>query len=258
MTTWLYDGSFDGFLSAVFDLYWQRRSDVRICKELAYVPALFGPAIFMPTVTANAERVWAGLRKRLSATGLEQLFACYLAEIPREEDNMVGFIRHVFAGSENVETDFGNPYVLRIAQLSRMVHREKHRMEAFVRFQQTTDGIYYAVIEPDYNVLPLITSHFKDRYADQDWLIYDLRRHYGIYYNYRKEVVDTVNLQFKSAYVGGRDVSPVWSPDETLYQRLWQTYFREANIPARSNRRLHLQHVPRRYWKYLTEKQPPR
>ena len=59
-------------------------------------------------------------------------------------------------------------------------------MEAFVRFQLTKDGLYYCIIQPDYNVLPLISNHFEKRYADQRWLIYDSRRKYGIYYDLKK------------------------------------------------------------------------
>ena len=31
-------------------------------------------------------------------------------------------------------------------------------------------------------------------------------------------------------------------------------YFKSTNIKSRKNMKLHLQHVPKRYWKYLTEK----
>jgi predicted DNA-binding helix-hairpin-helix protein len=44
----------------------------------------------------------------------------------------------------------------------------------FNGFQCTKDQLYYAVIQPDYNVLPLISKHFERRYADQRWLIYDV------------------------------------------------------------------------------------
>ena len=48
--------------------------------------------------------------------------------------------------------------------------------------------------DPDFNVLPLIRKHFLKRYADQQWIIYDLKRDYGLYYNLHK--VDIVNFQF--------------------------------------------------------------
>jgi probable DNA metabolism protein len=46
-------------------------------------------------------------------------------------------------------------------------------------------------------------------------------------------------------------------PDEKeeLYQRLWQQYFTSVNIAARKNTKLHIQHMPKRYWKFLPEKQ---
>jgi probable DNA metabolism protein len=41
---------------------------------------------------------------------------------------------------------------------------------------------------------------------------------------------------------------------EVEYQVLWKSYFDSVNIKERKNPKLHLQHVPRRYWKYLSEK----
>lgn len=252
MTTWLYDGSFDGFLSAVFDLYWQKKTEVTIRKEQDHVQGLFENVIFMPTIMANADRVWVGLSRKLSEEHLQQLFCCYLSELAGEEDHMVGFIRHVFSSEKDITGDFGNKYILHVAQTARKVLREKHRMEAFVRFQLTKDNIYYSLVAPDYNVLPLIAKHFKERYADQYWIIYDERRRFGIYYNLEK--VETIRLQFNTEYDPHyHTTGNVWAPEEELYQKLWNTYFKEANIVGRKNPRLQLQHMPRRYWKYLTE-----
>lgn len=253
MTTWLYDGSFDGFLSAVFDLYWQQKPGVQIRKEQEHVKGMFEDVFFMPTVIANADRVWTGLGKKISPEALHRLFCCYLSGLPGEEDNMIGYIKHVFAHKENVEEDFSNPYVLRITEVAKKVQREKHRMEAFVRFRLTKDNICYAIISPDYNVLPLIARHFRERYADQHWLIYDQQRRFGIYYNL--EVVETVRLQFYTEDAHYHLSGNIWTPEEELYQQLWQTYYKEANIQTRANQRLQLQHMPRRYWKYLTEVQ---
>lgn len=60
---------------------------------------------------------------------------------------------------------------------------EQLRMKQFIRFQKAKDGTYLAVVSPDHNVLPLITSHFQDRFGDQSWLIYDAKRRYGYYYD---------------------------------------------------------------------------
>jgi len=48
--------------------------------------------------------------------------------------------------------------------------------------------------------------------------------------------------------------SDVFSDIEIEYQKLWSEYFDHTNIKERKNTKLHTQHVPKRYWKYLTEK----
>ena len=101
-------------------------------------------------------------------------------------------------------------------------------------------------------MLPLILNHFKKRYADQKWIIYDIKRAYGIYYDLQDAVF--IQLNFASSKQDGKTIISSYSEDETLYQALWKDYFKHVNIPARKNTKLHLQHVPKRYWKHLTEK----
>jgi len=108
------------------------------------------------------------------------------------------------------------------------------------------------VIEPDFNVLPLIGDHFEKRYAAQNWMIYDLRRHYGLYYDQQKTEFITCTADMHTRL--RQQVSDALSTEEDHYQRLWKDYFSSVNIPERRNMKLHLQHVPKRYWKYLTEK----
>jgi probable DNA metabolism protein len=47
----------------------------------------------------------------------------------------------------------------------------------------------------------------------------------------------------------------VLSSDDQLLQDLWRTYFKAICIKERMNPRKQLQDMPRRYWKYMTEKQ---
>ena len=127
-------------------------------------------------------------------------------------------------------------------------------MHAFVRFQQTPDGMYVGLIEPDFNCLPLIGDHFAARYPAMEWLIYDTRRHYGLHWNQHSKRAEFITLdpaQDGNLRTLSAEMLDAAEPD---YQELWQTYFRAVDIPERQNLKLHLQHVPKRYWKYLTEK----
>ena len=252
MITLLYDGSFEGFLTAVFEGYERKLSLYCIRKEDTYTKDMFGEPVVITADKVKATRVWKGLRQRISAKGLEYIYCTSLSELPDAEDTMLAFIQHIFRHIQNVESDYSNKHVLQIAHITKMVHRERHRMKAFIRFQLTKDGIYYAAVEPDFNVLPLIIAHFKNRYADQRWLIYDLKRKYGIYYDLHK--VETITLEFTPDNHQGKDIAVSFDEKELLYQRLWQDYFKSVNIASRRNIQLHIRHVPRRYWKLLTEK----
>jgi probable DNA metabolism protein len=251
MTILFYDGTFEGLLTAIFEIYQRKLVQVKLQKGELYNSALFENTLKVITNETSAGRVLKGLHQKLSSTAIQRLYIAHLAEIEDEEINLIGYIRYVFDTARNIEEDYGNKYVLRISEIVRMMRREKHRMEAFVRFQKLKDESYYAAIEPDFNVLPLLIKHFKSRYADQKWIIYDLKRNYGICYDLHD--AQYIILDF-SAVNKPNEVAGVFIEDEGIYQHLWKNYFNSVNIPARKNTKLHIRHIPRRYWKHLTEK----
>jgi probable DNA metabolism protein len=254
MKTIVYNGSFEGFLCAVFDVYEYRFTDVNIVPEHKHLPSLFAEPHTANFNLAHSDRVWKGMQKKLTNEAQDQIYRTFLSEIDGIENTLLQYIQYVFSSHAFMEKDYSNAAVLTVTQTAKKVWREKHRMEAFVRFQRTADGLYYAIIEPDYNVLPLIAEHFQTRYADQRWMIYDARRQYGMYYD--GNLVKTVQIQFSEEAAKGRNISPVYDETEAIYQQLWKQYFRSVNIAVRKNTRLHIQHMPRRYWKYLPEKVP--
>lgn len=255
MNILLYDGSLCGLLTAVFEIYERRIGAYEIVRSDRHHADAFAETITIVSDDVKAKRVWAGLEKKLTTASLHNFYACYLSDVPSIEKSMLDFARYVFNCKTNIEKDFGHPSVLTVTQTARKVFREKHRMEAFVRFKRSADDIYYATIDPDHNVLPLIASHFKDRYADQHWIINDVRRKYGLYYDKLSGEVCEVAIDVNKNAGHDPALTDIFQNDEKLYQVLWKDYFRQLNIPNRKNLKLHLQHVPTRYWKFLTEKQ---
>ena len=124
-------------------------------------------------------------------------------------------------------------------------------MNAFVRFEKLQDDFYFAKVEPDFNVLPLIFKHFKARYQDQKWMIFDLKRHYGIFSDRENADFFYPNEWDQNKFIKTQNLL---HEDELKYQKLWQRYFFKTNIPERKNIKLHVKSLPKRYWKYLTEK----
>ena len=213
---------------------------------------MFSAIHAVETNEEKSNRVYKKLKDKLSANGLTQLFKTFLSEQKEIENLISRYIVYVMSSKISVEYNFGHPDVLQVQQTWKKVHREKHRMEAFVRFQLSKDGLFYCLIQPDFNVLPLISRHFEKRYADQRWLIYDSRRKYGLYYNLEK--VEEVSMHFSENVHDQKAMLSIADEKEQLYQRLWQQYFNSVNIAARKNMKLHIQHMPKRYWRWLTEK----
>ncbi|UMY66149.1 MULTISPECIES: TIGR03915 family putative DNA repair protein [unclassified Flavobacterium] len=249
MTTFVCDGSFDGLMTALFDFYQLRPGPVKVVPKAVFEPTLLGSEHEVVTDEAKASRVWEGLRKKLDTTWLQRMHYAFLSESPVAYQQLFDFARYIFDHAEGASANFGNESVRAVQQWAQMVSRERHRMKAFIRFQETMEGTFYAPVEPDFNVLPLIATFFRDRYADQKWIIYDIRRKYGLYYDL--ETVTQVTFE-ETPQVS--PTSDVLSDKEDLFGLMWKDYFKSTNIPARRNLKLHIRHVPKRYWKYLTEK----
>jgi probable DNA metabolism protein len=249
----LYDASFAGFLTAVFEVFEYKFSEPFITGTEVQSGSLFGNTHKVVTNKEKAGRVQVKLKEKLSAGACKQLYDTWLSEIKGIENVLLRYIQYAINTKLSVENNYNHPDVLLVQQTSRKVHREKHRMEAFVRFQLTKDELYYAIIQPDYNVLPLICRHFKDRYADQRWLIYDGLRKYGLHYDGHR--VAEVQMEFSADLDSQENRAMAYDENEILFQELWKQYFSSINIKARKNMKLHIQHMPKRYWRYLIEKQ---
>jgi probable DNA metabolism protein len=253
MTILVYDGSFSGLLTAIFEVYEYKILQPSISRCEAPSGSLFGSIHTVITDEEKSRRVYKKLQDRFSPNALKQLYAVFLSELKDVENVLLRYIRYALKTKDAIENDFTNADVLFVQQVSRKVHREKHRMEAFVRFHLTKDELYYSIIQPDYNVLPLISPHFKERYADQRWLIYDGLRKYGLYYDGNR--VEEIQMAFTADLNNIQEQHILFDEHELLYQQLWKQYFSIVNIGARKNMKLHIQHMPKRYWKYLVEKQ---
>lgn len=258
----LYEPTFEGWLSAVFYVYaakLQHGEALKLVAEDHYVPSLIDHCVSVPCNDTHAERVLTKLNSLIGQSGIRQILWGFLSENNDIGTTLFRVVKYAIDyPKRQIMQDLGNLDVLELAQTVKSVGREKHRMEAFVRFEHTTEDIYFARVEPDFNVLPLIGEHFRQRYQDQHWAIYDLCRGYGIYYDKSQSApsqpakLQTITDVDEAVL---RDPTSIHSEDEQRYQRFWQGYFSNVNIKERKNPRLHKQYLPQRYWKYLSEKQ---
>lgn len=254
MNVYVYDGTFEGLLSAVFEAYERRVFPDVLQAEGEMLPLFYDQLVTVSTDSTRAERVWRALQKKLSRAALGIVLSVWQSELPEAPALLFRYIRKAVDAPRSPELDFGDDDVLRAAQIARRVAAERERVIQFVRFRKAADGTYFALIEPKYNVLASAVSYFRDRFADQLWLIYDCRRRFGYYYDLQ-DVREVAFSEEDALRFSGKAADGLLAADERLFQQLWQTYFHFISIRERANPRLHRKELPVRFWKYLTEKQ---
>lgn len=253
----LYDGTLDGFLSVVFECYALKEEPTGISVINDHQSDLFTGKELIATDTTRAQRVWMGLQKIIDSNSLQLLFTAFLSGEEGIEMAIYRFIVLSFSSARPVKDDYGDPAVLTVRKASRKVSKEAMRMMQFIRFQRTRDDVYFAAVSPDYDVISMITKHLKNRFADQQWLVYDTRRDYGYYYDC-KTIEEVVIKEKMFSTANGSVSSGVLQEEEVFYRTMWQNYCAEITIRERLNLKLQRQHMPKRYWKFLPEKAIPR
>lgn len=252
MSVYVTDGSFDGLLCAIFASY-QLPAPSAVVGG-AYQASLLDELQFIDTDAEIAERVVQGI---LSVGGRDAFREFYRGFLSEAEDAGIVILRAVRkmmrAQTPAILGNFADADMLSLRHMVRNVNREVHRMHAFVRFVQAKNQQYYALISPDCDVIPLLSSHFESRFADMVWTIYDTKRGYGLQYDLQKtEFIEQIDII--DPLTGDLDRTQL-ADNELAFQGLWQGYFSAVSIASRRNIKHHIQQLPRRYWKYLSEKQ---
>ena len=247
-----YDGTFQGFLTAIFDIYSRKKNPEAILpyKESTL---LFTEKYEVIADVEKSERVYNGIIRVGGERTAEHIYYAFLSDDNNVEMTLLRYVRHLFLSEHAIMDDLSHPDVLKVHKLYRTVSREAHRILMFLRFEQAADGTYFAPFAPKYDVVPFTLGHFKDRFSGQKWIIYDTVRNYGFYYdtqNIERIVFD--NPAFCNET--GQLFNGVEHSGEDKWQDMWRAYFKSIAIAERKNLALQRNFMPKRFWKYLTEK----
>lgn len=257
MLIFSYDASFDGLLSTVFDAYAQKRFPDALVGRSRGAPMLGVAVHSVATTGEKSGRVARGLANLLSRAAMAGLLQAWLSEEEGADMAVFRYIRRTFDAKRSPEHDLADPVVLAVVRLAQKTRSETHRLEGFVRFQKTAQGIYFAAVSPRHNVLALLLPHFAGRFGDQRWILYDTGRRFGFLFEnggYRDLFLEE-DVARKLRLRHGRLDETLLAENEPLLQNLWKNYFKATTVRERVNPRLQRRCMPRRYWEYLTEKQ---
>ena len=130
-----------------------------------------------------------------------------------------------------------DPDVLKLRGMAGEVHRDVHKMHAFVRFRQV-DETYVAWHEPAHLIVERACPFFARRFAAMKWSILTPDR---------CAVWDGHELVF------GPGVTRAQAPTADAMEELWKTYYRNIFNPARIKLGAMVAEMPKRYWHTMPE-----
>ncbi len=255
MIVFIYDHTFDGILSCIFYAYEHKTFPDIILSETAQRPLFADKLYHIETEEKKSRRVWTALEGKLSKSAQNMALLVWLSDLPETEMVLFRYFRKIIDHQKGFEMNFGDSDVIRIKEIARKVNGEAEKIRQFVRFQKTKDGIFFAPISSRYNVLGLVAPHFRSRYPNQSWILYDTERNFGLYYDTHDLQEITFSLEDLKSFKSKKLESEKLSETEIYYQNLWKEYFETIAIKERFNPKLQRQHMPKRFWKYLTEMQ---
>lgn len=255
MIVFRYDNTFEGLLSAVFDAFTFKKWPQQILAPDEILPLFCSETFHVHTTDEKFNRVSQAMTKRLPSMALNQLTYVWFSELPERAMLIFNYLVKVFKNKHDISHNFADPDILAVKKLAKKVSHERHYLMMFVRFNTINnqgENIYFADIEPRYNTLPFVINFFKDRFADQKWVIFDSVRNYGYFYDLKETQI--ISLDDKVDFmVNGKINQNYLTDDETLFQKMWYRYCQAITIKERINPKLQKQFMPTRFWKNLPE-----
>ena len=140
--------------------------------------------------------------------------------------------------------------IYKAMHMRKVIGRDKHKMEAFVRFRKVTNqnffdsnkrtqenNYYVAWFEPEHPILPVVEPFFKKRFYNMQWSILtpDACMHW-----------DGNAIQ----YTEGLAKAPA---TEDVLELLWLEYYKNIFNPARLKLKAMQSEMPKKYWVNLPE-----
>lgn len=131
--------------------------------------------------------------------------------------------------------------IRRAQQHAKAVHRDMHKMKAFVRFRKVvTEGgeRFIAWFEPEHHIVAAMAPFFRRRFAAMHWAILTPRK---------SVVWDGAALAF------GPGAPREDAPAEDALEVAWTAYYAAIFNPARLKPKAMMAEMPKKYWRNLPE-----
>ena len=237
----LFDGSFDGFLCVVHEIYYKKIIPISI--QTGEQITLAEAPLDVKTDFSRAEKVFSAIKEKVSHEAASKVYYAFLSFEPERFTTIVRYIKLGFKVGHMVNSHLHEDCVLKVHKMANHAGKEAHLLHGFCRFEQTKQGVLYCQISPKNDVLPIVADHFTQRLMNEAWMIHEKARGQAAIYDGSGFIITPVPKDINIDYADG----------ELETQKQWLTFFNSIAIEARINKKLQRQLLPLYYRKNMTE-----
>ena len=237
----VYDGTFEGFLSLVYEVYYKKLKPIKIYKTLPN-EIIFEEILEIETSQDNVLKVLNAIKTKFPKEILEKILNIFMCDSKEFE---MALLEYIIIGFKETKQLFNinNSCVFYLNSLEKELFRNVHKMTGFIRFEELEDATLYAKVESKFNIVYFLGKHFLKRFNNQNFIIHDLNR---------KLAFVKIQNDFSVQEVAFFD-EPNYSSNEQKFQKLWKSFFSGVTIKERINSKLQQQMVPLIYRTYMSE-----
>ena len=255
--TLAHDGSWPGYLCTCAEALNAPEPVPRVVGSEAPL-GLFESRMAVARDDGRAAALWDRLTAKAGVPAMRIVLEAFLSERPDARTNAAVVIRRLRRDGAAALRDLADPVVLSVDKAANKARREAERMTGIARFSELADGSWYAPLEPECDVLPLVADHFAARFAAMRFALHDLRRGRAVLHDPGRPWLLTDGFALNRPEPDGGDapgyIDPLMlSSDESRTRDLWRRYFAATAIEGRLNPGLQSAHIPKKYWRLLTE-----
>jgi DNA polymerase len=208
--------------------------------DVTWSVATDDPGLFAPGDAPPAPRAKSGATFNVPARFVELAKSAILHRNPERFAILYRLLSRIHVDHDLMQVATDRDVAL-VQDLSKAVHRDQHKMKAFVRFREIgrePDNRFVAWFEPAHHIVEATSSFFARRFADMEWSILtpDVCAHWD-----GARVSITPGVDKSSA------------PSEDRLEETWLSYYASIFNPARLKIKAMQAEMPKKYWRNLPE-----
>lgn len=239
----VYEDSFEGFLTAIYYSFYSKEDIISIDTNSYDDIDMLTTVKHLETDLEKYKKVKTAIVTKIDPLALSKIYSLYLSNYKNKGIICYKYLKTAFKIGSDIHKHLYLDVVREIDLIERRVSLEAHRFTGFVRFSLINNKFLYSPIEPDNNILELISPHFQRRFSNEYWIIHDIKRNIASVYNKVSWEITEMNDDIYNSLKNYNDE----------FEDLWKNYFVSITIKERANPKLQKRMMPKRYWKNLTE-----